>query len=61
MSNNYNSPSYHLSGSVNEHGVRQEFCVKDTEDLATNYSWPEGQYCIYKYGPKCPVGLKEGN
>lgn len=56
---NRRSKSYHLSGSVSKHGIRQEFCTKDI-DSNNSVAWPSGQYCIYKYGPKCPQGLTEG-
>jgi len=61
-SHNKKSSSYHLSGVVNKHGVRQEFCVKDEAVKKNDFDiiWPEGQYCIYKYGIHCPLGLKEG-
>ena len=59
LNSNKKSKSYHLSGSVNAHGVRQEFCTKvDYNDGSGN--WPPGQYCIYRYGPTCPLGLREG-
>ncbi len=56
---NNHSKSYHLSGTVNKHGVRQEFCTK-TDDSKNDITWPPGQYCIYKYGMSCPDGLEEG-
>ena len=42
----------------------QEFCVKDeTAGKKNDFDiiWPDGQYCIFKYGLHCPLGLKEGN
>ncbi|XP_002160429.2 uncharacterized protein LOC100210996 [Hydra vulgaris] len=60
-SNNKHSVSLHLSGTVNEHGVRQEFCLKEEslfEEVDTK--WPDGQYCIYKYGESCPKDFTEG-
>eukprot|EP00794_Sanderia_malayensis_P012753 gene12753-14060_t len=59
LNTNNKSASYHLSGSVNKHGVRQEFCTK-TDDAKNGITWPTGQYCIYKYGYACPEGLVEG-
>lgn len=60
-SNNKKSGSYHLSGSVNRHGVRQEFCTKEDSVFdEVGLQWPDGQYCIYKYGSECPEGLHEG-
>ncbi len=56
---NNHSQSFHLSGAVNKHGVRQEFCTK-TDEYDNGIYWPSGQYCIYKYGLRCPQGLVEG-
>lgn len=61
-SHNLHSVSYHFAGTVNKHGIRQEFCVKDDPLKENDFDilWPEGKYCIYKYGDHCPIGLKEG-
>ena len=61
-SSNKHSLSYHLSGSVNEHGIRQEFCIKEDSVFDDpEVDWPDGQYCIYKHGESCPKGLVEGD
>ncbi|XP_065054735.1 uncharacterized protein LOC135683403 isoform X2 [Rhopilema esculentum] len=59
LNSNGRSESYHLAGTVNKHGVRQEFCTKFDSNDGTG-DWPTGQYCIYRYGPTCPQGLIEG-
>ena len=61
-SHNLHSVSYHFSGAVSTHGIRQEFCIKDDPLKENDFDviWPEGQYCIYKYGDRCPIGLNEG-
>ncbi|XP_022794884.1 uncharacterized protein LOC111333551 [Stylophora pistillata] len=59
-----NSPSFHLNASVLSLGdVSQSFCFKTNRtDSVDNsrFSWPYGQYCIYKKGSSCPGSLKEG-
>lgn len=56
---NLKSNGSHLSGTVNQHGVRQEFCLHlDTHE--ERIPWPRGKYCIYRKGRNCPVGLHEG-
>ena len=59
LNSNQKSNSYHLSGSVDDHGIRQEFCTK-VDPQTGKGDWPLGQYCIYRYGTRCPDGLKEG-
>ena len=59
LNSNQKSSSYHLSGSVDQHGIRQEFCTKVDQQTGKG-DWPLGQYCIYRYGTRCPDGLKEG-
>ena len=50
----------HLSGRVNQHGVRQEFCMHHDTPAGESIPWPRGKYCIYKKEGKCPLGLSEG-
>ena len=59
FNSNQRSVSYHLSGLVDKHGIRQEFCTKIDTNSGSG-DWPSGQYCIYKFGTTCPLGLKEG-
>ena len=50
---------FHIHFSI----IDQEFCVKDETAAKKNdfdIIWPDGQYCIFKYGLHCPLGLKEG-
>lgn len=60
LNSNKKSKPFHLSGSVDVHGIRQEFCTKMDANKGKG-DWPSGQYCIYRYGARCPVGFKEGN
>ena len=59
LNSNQKSKSYHLSGSIDQHGIRQDFCTKINAETGRG-SWPSGQYCIFRYGAKCPDGLIEG-
>ena len=59
LNSNQKSSLYHLSGSIDKHGIRQEFCTK-LDPQTGKGDWPSGQYCIYRYGAYCPDGLKEG-
>lgn len=55
---NQRSDVFHLAANFSEDGISHEFCIKD--DIEGEGDWPAGKYCIYKRGPRCPVGLKEG-
>ena len=60
--NTTTSSSFHLQAVIMSSGdVRQEFCMKTNKssDIERPY-WPQGNYCIYKKGAKCPWGLSEG-
>ena len=51
------SETLHLKGPYNASDMFQHFCMK-TVDLL-NYTdpvWPNGQYCVFKYGQNCPNG-----
>lgn len=48
-----------LSGQVNPHGIRQEFCIH-MDTPGKRIPWPRGKYCIYRKGKTCPTGLQEG-
>jgi len=55
---NQRSDVFHLAANFSEDGISHEFCVKD--EVQGEGEWPSGKYCIYKRGPTCPKGLKEG-
>ena len=55
--NNYWYPStgIHLLGPYEKNDMTQNFCMKtcDHTDEAEG-DWPQGRYCVFKYGPSCP-------
>lgn len=55
---NQHSDSFHLAGEFSDEGIKHEFCIK-TDDTGGG-RWPDGKYCIYKKGSRCPTGLDEG-
>lgn len=55
---NQRSDVFTLAANFSEDGISHEFCIKD--DFEGEGDWPTGKYCIYKRGPVCPTGLKEG-
>ena len=57
---NLQSNNSHLSGVVNRHGIKQEFCIHVASTRTEEAFWPPGKYCIYKKGESCPNGLQEG-
>ncbi|KFM82221.1 Neurexin-4, partial [Stegodyphus mimosarum] len=53
-----------FSSGVNQRsGVLQHFCIK-TQTLSSSAGspreWPPGEYCIYQYGSRCPLGFGSG-
>jgi len=55
---NQRSNIYHLAGNFSQHGIQQNFCIKDNPDGGSEF-WPDGNYCLYKKG-KCPTNMVEG-
>ncbi|PFX18014.1 uncharacterized protein LOC111340085 [Stylophora pistillata] len=55
---NQHSDSFHLAGEFSDEGIKHEFCIK-LDDTGEG-RWPDGKYCIYKKGSRCPAGLDEG-
>lgn len=55
---NKRSTNYNFAGNFSQHGIQQRFCIKETDDGATE-AWPKGKYCIYKKG-NCPKDLHDG-
>ena len=47
----------YLRGNFADSSIRQYFCMK-TVQRADTYDWsfPAGQYCVYKKGSRCPNG-----
>ncbi|XP_068728132.1 uncharacterized protein [Montipora capricornis] len=61
LSKNRKSISFHLDGAVDVKKVNRSFCLKTATMTDLNRTtWPPGQYCVYKKGPDCPAGLKNG-
>ncbi|XP_071798872.1 uncharacterized protein [Asterias amurensis] len=62
-SNNYWYPStgIHLLGPYERDDMTQNFCMKtrDHTDEAES-DWPQGRYCVFKYGPSCPRMMSSG-
>ena len=51
-SSNAWSTGIQLLGPYERNDMTQNFCMK-THDEAEG-DWPQGRYCVFKYGPSCP-------
>lgn len=61
QSSNTKSKSFHIDANVTSEGVSRSFCLKmSTGDDSGRPQWPDGNYCIYKKGDACPIGLQSG-
>uniref|UniRef100_A0A7M5WV99 Uncharacterized protein n=1 Tax=Clytia hemisphaerica TaxID=252671 RepID=A0A7M5WV99_9CNID len=49
------SHDLHLHGNVNKGNITSHYCIKT--DPVGNTSWPDGRYCIYRKGGKCPDNM----
>ncbi|KAK3785149.1 hypothetical protein RRG08_021949 [Elysia crispata] len=47
-----------LKGQYTDDSVEQHFCVKDS--APNDFSWPGGNFCVYRRGEDCPDGFTEG-
>ncbi|GFO10319.1 metalloendopeptidase [Plakobranchus ocellatus] len=56
---NDKSSAYDLGGVVSDKTIEQQFCVMDSP--SNGFSWPGGNFCIYRRGDKCPEGFNEGS
>ncbi|XP_071798874.1 uncharacterized protein [Asterias amurensis] len=57
----YPSTGIHLLGPYGKDDMTQNFCMKtrDHTDEAEG-DWPQGRYCVFKYGPNCPKMMSSG-
>ena len=55
-----NSESRNLFGQFSPDHIMTQFCTKTSSSSDSGRQWPEGSYCIVKYG-SCPSGFKEGS
>ncbi|XP_071798871.1 uncharacterized protein [Asterias amurensis] len=60
-SSNYWSTGIQLLGPYERNDMTQNFCMKtrDHTDEAEG-DWPQGRYCVFKYGPSCPKMMSSG-
>ncbi|XP_071798823.1 uncharacterized protein [Asterias amurensis] len=57
----YPSTGIQLLGPYNKNFIQQSFCMKirDHGD-EVDCDWPQGRYCVFKYGPSCPRMMSSG-
>ncbi len=48
-----------LTGSFQEDDINMCYCTK-TSDITSPFRWPEGRYCIARYGNVCPADFQNG-
>ncbi|XP_071798873.1 uncharacterized protein [Asterias amurensis] len=60
-SSNAWSTGIQLLGPYERNDMTQNFCMKtrDHTDEAEG-DWPQGRYCVFKYGPSCPKMMTSG-
>lgn len=46
---NQRSGISHMAGNFTQHGIQQNFCIKDSAAGGSEF-WPDGKYCLYKKG-----------
>lgn len=51
----------HLRNTVSRLFFVEEFCSRSLSIERSEVNFPPGQYCVYKTGSSCPVGLQPGS
>ena len=55
--NNKWSAGLHLKGPYGVDDMYQHFCMKTVGRVGyCDAEWPQGEYCVFKYGDHCPTG-----
>ncbi|XP_033103765.1 uncharacterized protein LOC117106502 [Anneissia japonica] len=55
------SDGNHFVGPYWENDMYDHFCMKhDTKVTEYDWTWPDGEYCVYQAGTTCPSNLKSG-
>ena len=55
---NFWSNPLHLAPYYGTNDMEQNFCMRTVEKAnAYDWEWPQGEYCVFKMGPICPLGL----
>ncbi|XP_033118811.1 uncharacterized protein LOC117118350 [Anneissia japonica] len=55
------SDGNHFVGPYWNNDMYDNFCMKhETKVTEYDWTWPDGQYCVYQAGSNCPSNLKSG-